>query len=636
MYADPRESPGGKGDLKSIKDANPGAVRELDRTASHAPKGGDYKEVIHAFGKVSAALGDFRELDSLLHLIAEQICELVGVSRCSLYLRDKSSGLFRGQVGHWHHNIDQRIKRLVSGIDSDGFTAQILATKSPVVVEDTRADPRPIRSTMREWQVRSMLGVPMVLREEIIGIIYLDDEDRPRSYSAEDSAIASAFADLAAVAISQAQLTADLRSRLLTVARQNRAMRQAGDAEERLTSLALNGGTVQAIAEAVADLTQKAVSIHDGSQRRIAGAARPEDEDGVLPQLLEPQLREHAEVKAALAGIVKGKPQVVEPIPRAGITRRSLVAPVMIRGELWGSLVVGEHSRLSAADMQIARRAATIVAWEMSAERRALAATGDARSSLVAELVRGPRDVDALIRRSDYLGLELDRAHFVCLPAGQDGLTADAVLSRLGEDSGALAADTEGGLVVLLPVDEEADDEAAALAAAKQRFEALGPTATVALSLPCKAIEDYPAALADARQVRSCLTTICGPDVRVLSVADLGPGRLLFATSDPKEVDRFAAETLGVLLDGSKASEELLRTLAAFFEGARSVRKAATALDVHENTVRYRLARIEAVAGLDILGDSDAQFNAQLAMIAIELRGTLGEEDDPDAATAAG
>jgi sugar diacid utilization regulator len=593
---------------------------------------GDYKEVVQAFGKVSAALGDFRDLDGLLHLIAEQICELVGVSRCSLYLRDKSSGLFRGQVGHWHHNIDERIKRLVSGVDADGFTAQILATKSPVVVEDTRADPRPIRSTMREWQVRSMLGVPMVLREEIIGIIYLDDEEKPRSYSQDDSAIASAFADLAAVAISQAQLTADLRSRLLTVARQNRAMRQASDAEDRLTSLALNGGSVQDVAEAVADLTQKAVSIHDASQRRIAGATRPDAEDGEgeLPRLLDSGNRELPAVQSALAALGDGTPEIVEPIPRAGINRRSLLAPVMIRGELWGSLVVAEHSRLSSADIQIARRAATIVAWEMSAERRALAATDDARASLLSELIRGARDIDAVIRRSDYLGVELRRQHLLCLIAGGEEESAAGLLAGLGEID-ALAADSEDGIVLLLPVEELVTEEQPdAGKAAAALLSDLGEGSRAAISAPCSEIEAYPAALSDARLILRCIDSFCGPEVRVLSVADMGPGRMLFATSDPQEIDRFAAETLGRLLEPSAAREELLRTLAAFFAAGRSVRKAATELDVHENTIRYRLTRIEALSGLDILNDSDAQFNAQLAMIAIALRGSAGPCADLD------
>ena len=88
-----------------------------------------YLAAIRAFGDVAGALGDVREIDELLHLIAKHICELVGVQRCSVYLRDQDSGLFRGQVGHSDHDIDARVKRLVAGVAADEFTGEILAPK---------------------------------------------------------------------------------------------------------------------------------------------------------------------------------------------------------------------------------------------------------------------------------------------------------------------------------------------------------------------------------------------------------------------------------------------------------------------------------------------------------------------------
>lgn len=206
-----------------------------------------YGEAIAAFGDVSEALSELHELDDLLHLIARKICELVGVRRCSLYLRDERSSLYRGQVGHWLHDIDEGVKRLTSGGAGDAFTREIVATKAPVVVQDTRSDTRPIKSTMRSWDVRSMLGVPMVLRGDVVGIVYLDDADQRRQYTAADEAIASMFANLAAIAIQQARLTSDLRAKLTTVATQNASMRRAAVVDDRLTALVLEGSNMREI-----------------------------------------------------------------------------------------------------------------------------------------------------------------------------------------------------------------------------------------------------------------------------------------------------------------------------------------------------------------------------------------------------
>jgi DNA-binding PucR family transcriptional regulator len=55
-----------------------------------------------------------------------------------------------------------------------------------------------------------------------------------------------------------------------------------------------------------------------------------------------------------------------------------------------------------------------------------------------------------------------------------------------------------------------------------------------------------------------------------------------------------------------------------------NVRRAATALGVHENTIRYRLSRIEEITGLDIVSDGDVQLAVQLALLILRLEDRLG------------
>jgi DNA-binding PucR family transcriptional regulator len=111
----------------------------------------------------------------------------------------------------------------------------------------------------------------------------------------------------------------------------------------------------------------------------------------------------------------------------------------------------------------------------------------------------------------------------------------------------------------------------------------------------------------------------------VLSAHDLGAGRLLLSSADPAEAERFAEETLGALLSGADGMGDLVETLRVFFDTGRSVRRSAVELAVHENTVRYRLVRIEEITGLPIATDSDAQLSAQLALLVLRLQRRLPE-----------
>src|SRR5439155_2768007 len=262
-----------------------------------------YRAALAAFGNVAEALGEVKDLDALLHLIAMRICELTGVQRCSVFLRDEETRLFRGQVVHPGGPEDERIKRLVAGVPADRRTREIVESKRPVAVPNALEDPRPVRSTIRAWNIRSVLGVPMVLRGEVIGILFLDTEDERHAFPPSVGEIASTFADLAAVAISQARMTAELRKSVATVAQQNQLLRRASAMDDRLANLVLEGGDLRDIAVAVAELTGKPTAIHDAQDRRLAAAVPPWFDDKVLPRLLEPPYRDHPAVVAALEAV---------------------------------------------------------------------------------------------------------------------------------------------------------------------------------------------------------------------------------------------------------------------------------------------------------------------------------------------
>jgi hypothetical protein len=135
-------------------------------------------------------------------------------------------------------------------------------------------------------------------------------------------------------------------------------------------------------------------------------------------------------------------------------------------------------------------------------------------------------------------------------------------------------------------------------------------------------IGDVEAGLTD-EQLASLAAQFGGDEERMLGADELGPGRVFLATADPDQVRRFATDTLGALLDDTAGQGDLLTTLRSFLDNGRSVRRAATALDVHENTIRYRLARVEELTGLAVVSDSQDQLSAQLAMLVVRLQGGL-------------
>jgi sugar diacid utilization regulator len=123
--------------------------------------------------------------------------------------------------------------------------------------------------------------------------------------------------------------------------------------------------------------------------------------------------------------------------------------------------------------------------------------------------------------------------------------------------------------------------------------------------------------------VVECIRRFSPPDGPALFTADeLGVGRLLLSSSDGELVGSFAEDTIGELVD-DESKADLLVTLCSFFDSMGSIRRSAECLDVHENTIRYRLSRIEELTGLAVTHDPDAQLRTRLSLLVLLLQGRL-------------
>jgi GAF domain-containing protein len=320
-------------------------------------------EVLASFDEILAAVDSGAETDPVLHLVAREICDLMECSRCSVFLKETETEVYRGHVVNSRQTQDdERVKRLVCGTAADGFTREILATKRPVLIRNAQGDTRPVRSAMRAWGVRCMLGVPMIVREEVIGILFLDNEDAVHPFDSEQQSLATSFAHRAGIAITQRQRSSELRENLINTARQNEVLRQSNAIEERLTRLALEGATFADIAKAVSDLTGKPCAIHDAEYRRLA-AGSPTSGDAPVANVFEDAPRRIPAVAEALAALKPNRQVVIGPLPAAGMLHRFLVTSIVVGGKEWGYLAVTEFGgRLTALDIAASRHSATAIA----------------------------------------------------------------------------------------------------------------------------------------------------------------------------------------------------------------------------------------------------------------------------------
>jgi GAF domain-containing protein len=625
----------------------PAGHHDVDDRVPAAAGGGTDGDVMRrafaAFSRVLAVEDGGPDMDDLLHVVAKEMSALVGVGRCSIHLRDEPAGIYRGRVGHSGRAcLDQAIKRSLAGVPADGMTRELLETGRPVIVDNARSDPRMVKSTVRFWKIRSIMAVPMIHGDDIVGVIFLDDVDQSHAFSAADADIATVFGKLCAVAVAQSLAQFELRSQVDAAQRQLKSLRRAAAVDERLADLVLEGRSLRDLLQALAELLGKPCAVVDVAGQRLATGLPAGAADGIVPRLLESELASRPEVRDALAAHDGSRAFVVGPLPAAGVLHRHVVAPVVLGTEIWGHLVVMEHKcRFTGGDMVTLRRAATLVALHVTTERRALEADLDAASSLASELLSGSGDDAVVQQRADRIGVRLDVPRVVVLVASRGGAedrlpdfrTVAGAFRDLAPELALQVTAAADGVAALVEVPGSGDEDAFVEGCRAVAGEVLGQLSqrddlVAGISAVHRDRAGYRGAYCEARQVVDCIrhySPAGGP--AIFTADELGAGRMFLSTSDGHLVTSFAEETFGVLVNDASKSD-LLVTLCSFFENMASIRRSAACLNLHENTIRYRLSRIEELTGLAVTHDPDAQLRARLLLLVLLLQGRLPARAD--------
>jgi sugar diacid utilization regulator len=601
----------------------------------------EYGAGLAALSELSALVFAAGAPRDAMRLIASRLCAVLEIERCAIYLRDDPREVFVGSAAHPGGELEAAVCHLTLGGPADRITRELVSTRAPVVIRDARSDPRTQTTAVRTWKLRSMLGIPILSGEHVLGLMMLDNGPDLHRYAPVDIEIATAFAALAASAVTVVRDRHEARRQLEAACRQNKLLRRTTMAEHRLSDAILSGGGLEAIVELVANLTGKPAALYDAHHRPVARHV-PGDGDQALGVTLIEDANHDDSVRTFLRETVAGASATIEPVIGTEIRRRHLAAPIDVSGERWGWLVLVEQpTRLNAFDDFLIRRAATHLALELAGRRQATASSADARAQLARQLVRGTTAEDDLRRNAEYLGVKLDAPRVVVYLSAEQGSVDTTALARaVAARTGTEVLLTKGPDAVALLV--ELGETAAAWPAARAvktalvaAFGELGALdLTAGVSSGCRSAADIPSGYRVARQVARCLENFAADQPhRVLAADDLGPGRLFVAGAPSEEIERFVEDVLGRLLADEEGCTDLIRTLEAFYDTGRSVRLASERLGIHENTVRYRLSRVHGITGLDVAADADDQLSVQVALLVLRLQGhsALRAFDAPDA-----
>lgn len=188
---------------------------------------------------VVSELASILDLDRLLGSILDQALALMEAERGFIVLaRQRDDGFDVALV----RGMDpSELARTDRSTISRKLVRHVLQTRKPLVTTDAQHDERFANSSsIIAFQIRSVLAVPLMYQQELIGAIYLDTRMTLRVFGTEDLNLLSAMASQAAVAIYVARLYRHLEDKNIELAQMLKELREAQDElvrRERLSAI---------------------------------------------------------------------------------------------------------------------------------------------------------------------------------------------------------------------------------------------------------------------------------------------------------------------------------------------------------------------------------------------------------------
>jgi adenylate cyclase len=196
--------------------ASSGEFLPEKQLADEALLRGDY-ERLRIGHELARAVGSELDLEKLLPKILDKAFELVGADRGAILLMDKGGELVPRYVKTRDGRSDNNI------ILSKTVTAEVINNKAAVLSSDATMDSRFSGAHSIIMQgIRSTMTVPLLHRDEILGLMHLDSQIATNAFTEKDLQICTGMAAQAAIAIQNARLAARIEEEAHTRAQISR------------------------------------------------------------------------------------------------------------------------------------------------------------------------------------------------------------------------------------------------------------------------------------------------------------------------------------------------------------------------------------------------------------------------------
>ena len=306
----------------------------------------DRNDELRGLFEISRAFSTLADTSELSGRLARAIARLVGGAMCLIATYDRRTGSVRAQ-SPGHQTPPALLDEFRFKLETADATAPVYQTGEAFLSNEPERDERLNRDFVKRWGVRSVLCVPMCLKKELIGFIYV--ANREGGFRARELRLLEIFAAQAAETVVNTRLFMTIQAQAEREAVVNRlllSLQRGGEPHDKVRSVIKRIGEVLELDRCVA------VLFADDDRQDYYGEWCA---DGVEPITHLPAVRERSPMRNALsterrplyARDVREHPLAAgleDLIELAGL-KSLMVVPVMHLGRVVGSISAHQTAR---------------------------------------------------------------------------------------------------------------------------------------------------------------------------------------------------------------------------------------------------------------------------------------------------
>ena len=305
--------------------------------------------------KISRAFSTLTDTSEIYGRLTSAIAELVGGEKCLLATYDRRQMMVRAEapgyntppemIRDFHFTLSP--EGASEYIYRTGQTDYLYRTGEPFFSNDPAKDERFNQETVKRHQIRSALIVPLLIKRELIGFIYV--ANRPGGFRQRDVQLLEIFAAQAAETIAYARLFTTIQAQAEREAVVNRlvlTLQQATEPRRGVEVVVERVGHVLGLDRCIAILFSENEQSDIYGEWCAEGVSRLSDEQELLERSPVPQwLKDHRQPLAITNVHTHKLAAGVEDLLKKMCLESLAVVPIMHQGRVIGSLSGHQTSR---------------------------------------------------------------------------------------------------------------------------------------------------------------------------------------------------------------------------------------------------------------------------------------------------